>query len=82
MFGHIEMDDFPPIMRQNDEDKQNLECRGRHNKEVDSDEASQVETEKCPPGRGGRSISDRFVLFDGRFRDFDAKHAKLCDYSR
>jgi len=69
MFGHVEVDDSPAIVRQDDENEQYFECGCRHDKEVDCDKVFQVQIEKCPPGSRGQSFPMRFVSFHGRFRD-------------
>ncbi len=68
---HVEVDDFPAIVRQDDENEQHFERRCWHDKEVDSDYFFQMQIEKRPPGSRGRSFPVRFVFFHGRFRDFN-----------
>ncbi len=42
MFCHIEMEYAPPIMGEDEENEQHFECRGWHDKEVDSDKFFQM----------------------------------------
>ena len=67
----VEVDNFPAIVRQNDEYEQHFERRRWHDKEVDSDYFFQMQIEKRPPSRRGRSFPVRFGFFHGRFRDFN-----------
>ncbi len=65
MFRHVEVDDSPAIVRQDDENEQHFEFRRWHDKEVDSDHIFQVQIEKCSPSGRGQSFSLRFVSFYG-----------------
>jgi len=69
MFCHVEVDDSPAIVRQDDKNEQYSECGRRHDKEVDCDKVFQVQIEKCSPSSGGQSSPLRFVSFHGRFRN-------------
>ncbi len=71
MFRHVEVDDSPAIVRQDDENEQYFECGCRHDEEVDSDKVFQVQIEKRSPSSRGQSFPMRFVSFHGRFRDFN-----------
>ncbi len=82
MFRHIEVNDSPAIMRQDDENEQYFECGCWHDKEVDSDEVFQVQIEKRPPSNRRQSFPMWFVIFHGRFRDFDSELVKLRDNPR
>ena len=48
MLGHIEVDDFPSRVRQDDQHEENLEADRRHGKEVEGDELRQVVLEEGP----------------------------------
>ncbi len=65
MFRHVEVDDSPAIVRQDDENEQYFECRRWHDKEVDCDKVFQVQIEKRPPSSRGQPFLTRFVSFHG-----------------
>jgi len=45
-FGHVEVDDLPSMMEQDDEHVQDTEGRGWHDEEVDGDEVFHVVAEE------------------------------------
>jgi hypothetical protein len=69
MFRHVEVDNSPAIVCQDNENEQYFKCRRWHDKEVDSDKVFQVQIEKRSPSSRGQSVSMRFVSFHSRFRD-------------
>ena len=81
MFRHVEVHDFPTLVRQDDENEQNFECRCWHDKEVDCDKVFQVQTEKRSPSSRGQPFAMRFVSFHSRFRDFNPQLVKFGNYA-
>jgi hypothetical protein len=67
----VHVDDASAVVRQNDEDEQDLEHHRRHDEEVDGDEASQVVVEKGPPRLRWRPPMTHKVLGYRRLRDLD-----------
>ncbi len=53
MRRHVDVKYPPPIVAQNDQDKQDPEGCGRHCEEIERDDFLAVVVEKCPPGLDG-----------------------------
>ena len=71
------MDDASPVVRQDDEDEQDLEEHRGHDEEVHGDQRPDVVGEEGPPGlRRGRSTTDQ-VLGDRRLGDLEAQLLEL-----
>jgi hypothetical protein len=82
MFRHVEVDDSPSIMGENDKDEQHATGNSWDNKEVDRYQISEVVVEKRPPSGRRRPVSTRAVFFHGRLGDLDSKLSELGNDSR
>ena len=76
--GDVDVDDASPVVRQDDEDEQDLEQHRGHGEEVHGDEAPDVVGEERAPGlRWGRSTADQ-VLGDRGLGDLEAELLELA----
>ena len=54
MGGDVEMEEAPPLVRQDDKDIENSKGDGRHHEEVRRDQLLRVVVQESPPRLGGR----------------------------
>jgi hypothetical protein len=50
VLGHVEVDDSPTVVGEDDKDEEDAEGSGGHGEEVDRDQVADVVTEEGPPG--------------------------------
>ncbi len=62
VFRGVEVDNSPSIMGQDDEHEEHPKCRGRYEKEIDSNEILDMLIEKGPPAGRRRFVSTGSVL--------------------
>ena len=53
MVGDVEMEEFAPVMSEDDEDEEETKGEGGDDKEVDGDHLAEVSRQKGPPRQGG-----------------------------
>jgi hypothetical protein len=83
MFGHVEVKNTPPVMRQYEEDVKDAEGGRRHGEEVDRGQRSDVVVEEGSPRLRRRfSRSRRHEARDLSLGDHDAEFEKLAVNSR
>jgi len=68
MFGHIEMEDLPSLVRQHDQHEEHPEADRRDGEEVKRDDLRQVVLQENLPGGRGRSVHARAIPLDRGFR--------------
>ncbi len=73
MSGHGEVDDSAAVMRQHEENVQELKTDRRDSEEINRNEAARVVLKKRTPGLRGRSRVADEVLADTRPSDFNAE---------
>ena len=73
VFGHIEVNHFPPIMSQNEENIENTEPNGGHSDEIDGDKFPAMIFQERPPRLRRRFGLPRHVFGNGCLRDIDTK---------
>src|ERR1039457_7257071 len=74
--GNIEMQDFAPLMRQDQEDIEDAEGGGRDDKEIHGDEVFGMVVEKGLPGLVVASCSGA-ILADGGIRHFNSEFGQF-----
>src|SRR5919106_2897759 len=77
VLGHVEVDDAPAVVGEDDEDEEDAETSGRHGEEVDRDQVGDVVGEERPPGLRGLGLTLRHEPGDGPLGDLDAELQKL-----
>ena len=77
VLGHVEVDDAPAVVGEDDEDEEDAEASGRHGEEVDRDQVGDVVSEERPPGLRRLGLTLRHEPGDGPLGDLDAELQKL-----
>jgi hypothetical protein len=77
MICDVEVDEFAPVMAEDNEDEEETEGEGGHNEEVDSDHVAEVSRQKSPPRRGGPRRHPVHVLGDGQLGDLVSQECEL-----
>lgn len=73
MGGDVEMEEAPPIVRQDDKDIENSKSDGRHDEEVRRDQLPHVVIKEGTPGLGWWFSLASHVLRDSRLGHFDTE---------
>ena len=73
MLRHIEVNDAPAIMKENDEGEQNPKGRCWHREEINANDIIQVIFQESAPRLRGRRSMTNHVLVDSRLGDIVAK---------
>ena len=71
--GDVEVENSAPVVREHEEDEEDLEGRCRDDEEIDGDRVLNVVVEEGPPGGGGCLSVPDHVLADGGCGDVDAQ---------
>jgi hypothetical protein len=56
MFGHVEAEDPPAIVGEDDQDEEDAQARGGDGEEIEGDQVPDVVGEERPPGLGRRGV--------------------------
>jgi hypothetical protein len=54
MLGHVEVEDAPAMVGEDDENEEHAQVRDGHREEIDGDEVPDMVGQKRSPGLGGR----------------------------
>lgn len=73
MRGHVEVNDTPTMVSEDDQDEEDAEASGGNGKEIDRDQVANVVHEERPPRLGGRGAPLREQPGDGAFCHIDAE---------
>jgi hypothetical protein len=77
VLGHVEVDDPPVVVGEDDEDEQDAEASGGHGEEVDGDQVADMVGEERPSGLRGLGAPLGHEPGDGALGDVDAELQEL-----
>jgi hypothetical protein len=81
MFGHVEVNELPPVMAEDDEDIEDAEGGGGDGEEVAGSDVGDVVGQKGPPGLGRRLLGTHHVLGHGPLGDLVAQQQEFGEDS-
>ena len=78
MFGHVEVEDAPPMVGEHDQDEEDAQPSSRNGEEIDGDQVADMVDEERAPGLRGRCAPLRDQPGDGALGDGDAELQELA----
>jgi hypothetical protein len=76
-FGHVEVEDTPAIVGEDDQDEEHTQARGGHGEEIDGDQALDMIVQERAPGLRGRCAALRHQPGNGALGHLEAELEKL-----
>jgi hypothetical protein len=78
MRGHVEVNDPPAMVSEDDKDEEDAEASGLHGEEIDRDQVADMVREERPPGLRGLGPTLGHEAGDGALGDVDAELEELA----